>query len=152
MSLGDGTREGGQSFQVQNTGHFLWQHSGSIDVCPWYDATELNGALDSTSLVHIVSGQIEFEENTFRRKQAIKVVSYTRLLAIPTLRGHEMHTNVRCIFILDQVMKQWLSQMSLFWGLGHTISEQCSKMPSFPLLEADNWWDKFHPGGYKDMW
>lgn len=47
-------------------------------------------------------------------------------------------------------MKQWLSQMSLFLSLGHTVSEQCNKIPIFPLLEADNWCDKFHPGGHKD--
>lgn len=78
------------------------------------------------------------------------MVSYTRLLAIPTLRGHEMHTNAQCIFTLKQVMKQWLSQVSLFWGSGHSVSEQCGKIPSFPLLEAANCCDKFHPGGHKD--
>ena len=79
------------------------------------------------------------------------MVSYTRLLAIPTLRGHEMHTNAQCIFILKRVMKGWLNQVSLFRGLGHTLSEHCSKIPSFPLLEADSQCDKSHPGGHKDM-
>lgn len=78
------------------------------------------------------------------------MVTYTRLLAIPTLRGHEMHTNAECIFILKQVMKQSFSQVSSFLSLGHTVSEQCSKTPSFPWLEAGNWCDKFHPGGHKD--
>lgn len=45
-----------------------------------------------------------------------------------------MHTNAQCIFILKQVMKQWLSQVSSFLSLGHTVSEQCSKIPSFPFL------------------
>lgn len=62
-----------------------------------------------------------------------------------------MHTNAQCIFILKQVMKQWLSQVSSFLSLGHTMSEQCSKIPSFPFLEADNRCDTFHPGGHKDM-
>lgn len=49
-------------------------------------------------------------------------------------------------------MKQQLSQASLFWGLGHTVRAQCGKIRSFPLLEADNWCDEFHPGGHRDMW
>lgn len=78
------------------------------------------------------------------------MVSYTRLLAVPTLRGHEMHTNTQCILILKQVMKQQLSQASLFWGLGHSVCAQRGEVPSFPLLEADSQCDEFHPGGHKD--
>lgn len=79
------------------------------------------------------------------------MASSTRLLAIPTLRGHEMHTNALCIFNLTQAMKQWSSQVSLLWALGHAVSEQRGKIPFFPLLitTADNWCDTFHPGGTK---
>lgn len=62
-----------------------------------------------------------------------------------------MHTNAQCIFILKQVMKQWLSQVPLFWALGQAVSEQRGTIPIFPLLitTANNWWDMFDPGGTK---